>query len=66
MVPAGPGPVFTQAGDYDWTEGKEVSCIPKKRRIGTNEGTNIRPRPVDLIPRSYLSLGAHGARPNLG
>ena len=24
MVPAGPGHVFTQAGDYDQTEGKEV------------------------------------------
>ena len=29
MLPTGPGHVFTQAGDYDRTDGKEMYCMAK-------------------------------------
>ena len=29
-------------------------CMPKKRRVGKNEGTKIRPSPVYIIPRVLL------------
>ena len=32
--------------------------MPKKRRVGKNEGTKIRPGPVDIIPRGIFKPGS--------
>ena len=50
-LPTGLGHVFTWAGDYDQTDGREIMY---GKELIKNEGAKIRPGPID-IPRVILS-----------